>query len=52
MPALHNPLLKEQAVRRKLSHPFSGQKTRPVLRIPECTILFITISKVHPGCKE
>lgn len=52
MPGLHNPLLREQALRHKLSQPFSGQKTQPVLRIPECTIPFITFSKVHPGCKE
>lgn len=44
-PGLHNPSLKE------LSHPLSGQKTQPVLKIPECTIPFITTSKVCPGCK-
>lgn len=49
MPGLHNPLLKEQALRRKLSHPFSGQKAQPVLRIPECTIPFITASQVRCG---
>lgn len=36
----------------QLSHPLCGQKAQPVLRIPECTIPFVTISEVHPERKE
>lgn len=52
MPGLHNPPLKEQAIRHQVSQLFSGQKIQLVLRIPECTIPFIIASEVHGGCGQ